>query len=344
MPLVSFAYRKGTNAQKAAQKVHSNITDGYIYALDADLKGFFDNIPHHELFEQVNSFFPNMQDVQKLIFRFIHIDKGIKCKNNKVNRSKREKGIPQGGIISGMLANIYLHQFDVWVMNELNEKYDLKYTRYADDFVILAKNQETIVSIKEECRDYLSNLKLELHPDEKKTKIVLISKRKGIDFVGFHLTSNNIGIKLKNEQNFKERVLSIIVSSDLKTDRDLEFLKYKCSFKYFGNEVKKLKCLTCNKFEVNRNWMKFFLVITDVNQLRKIDKWVYKQINYHYYKLNKERLSKDKLKKLEFPSLELLYYRYRKELKKSMDYCKCDYTEKDLIQTLNPYEELFKEY
>lgn len=62
--------------------------------------------------------------------------------NVKVKREKREKGIPQGGILSGLLANIYLYDFDLWMIKTLNEKYDLKYIRYADDFLVLLKNSK----------------------------------------------------------------------------------------------------------------------------------------------------------------------------------------------------------
>lgn len=124
LPTVSFAYRKNLNSQKAAQKVFHDVHDGYIHVLDADLKGFFDTIPHSHLNEQIQIFFKDMPDIQKLLYRFIHVDKGISVKRGnkiKISRIKRKEGIPQGGILSGMLANIYLHQFDCWVMKTLKK-------------------------------------------------------------------------------------------------------------------------------------------------------------------------------------------------------------------------------
>ena len=177
LPNVSFAYRKGLNAQKATQKVFSDLNDGYIHVLDADLKGFFDTIPHDSLFEQIQIFFENMPEIQKLLYRFIHVDIGFSIKRGpktKIIRKKREMGIPQGGILSGMLANIYLHQFDCWVMQTLKSKYDIRYARYADDFIILSKNSEDIIKVHEECNSFLNEIKLILHPDPKKTKISIL--------------------------------------------------------------------------------------------------------------------------------------------------------------------------
>lgn len=179
LPYVSFAYRKNVSAQKAAQKVFKDLNDGYIYALDADLKGFFDTISHEKLFNQIQTFFEDMPDIEKMLYRFIHVDIGYKHKyKNKVIRKKRRKGIPQGGIISGMLANIYLHQFDYWVMTVIKTKYEIRYTRYADDFIILAKNIEDIIRVKEECKMYLDNIDLILHPDSNKTKICTVVNKK----------------------------------------------------------------------------------------------------------------------------------------------------------------------
>lgn len=113
-----------------------------------------------------------MFDIHKLLYRFIHVDIGYhhSKRNNKGIRKKRLEGIPQGGIISGMLANIYLHLFDSWVMTELKKVYDIRYTRYADDFIILAKNDNEIGIIKELCRDFLNDIGLTLHQNPKKQK------------------------------------------------------------------------------------------------------------------------------------------------------------------------------
>jgi RNA-directed DNA polymerase len=345
LPYVSFAYRKNVNAQKAAQKVFKDLNDDYIHALDADLKGFFDTIPHDKLFKQIRALFKDMHGIQKLLYRFIHIDIGYKRKNkNKVIRKKRKEGIPQGGIISGMLANIYLHQFDLWVMTVLKTKYNIRYTRYADDFIILAKDKENITKIQEECKNHLENIGLTLHPDPQKTKICTVTNTRSIDFVGFKISQKRIGIKDNNVKKFKNRIEEILQTTDFKKKKSLELLKLRLSYKYFGNEYKSFMCKSCGDFEKSRNWMRFFLVITDTNQLKNLDKWVYKSINYYYFKNTGERLPKNALKQLAFPSLEMLYYKYRKQLRHQDQYCQCNAIDKNLYATKNPYKELFNMY
>lgn len=348
LPNVSFAYRKDLNAQKAAQKVFIDLSDGYIHALDADLKGFFDTIPHENLFEQVKIFFENMPEIQMLLYRFIHVDIGYSIERGfktKIIRKKREMGIPQGGILSGMLANVYLHQFDCWIMQTLSNKYEIRYTRYADDFIILSKNREDIIKVHEECKSFLDNVKLLLHPDHEKTKIShLISLDESIDFVGFKISSNHIAIKENNIHKFKERLGTIIKATDFNKKNALELLRYKCNFKYYGNGVKHFKCKNCGNFDKTRNWMKFFLVVTDLSQLKELDRWVYKSISYSYFKSTGNRFPKNTLKRIDFPSMELLYYKYRKELKKATEHCQCDPINKDIYATENPYKELFTIY
>lgn len=345
LPGVSFAYRKNVNAQKAAQKVYTDLNEGYIYALDADLKGFFDNIPHDKLYEQIKIFFNDMPKIQKLLYRFIHVDKGYKLKNrNKVIRIKRIEGIPQGGIISGMLANIYLHQFDCWIMTIIKSKYNIRYTRYADDFIVLAKSEEEIIKVREECEKYLKSIELILHPDPEKTKISKVTYKKGINFVGFTISKRHISIKQSNVIKFKQRIETILTTTDFNKQMALELLKLRLSYKYFGNEYKKFKCKTCGEFEKSRNWMKFFLIITDHNQLKTIDNWVYKSINYYYFQATRKRLPKNTLKKLDFPSLEKLYYEYRKQLNNESTTCKCTSLNKELHATEDPYKELFNIY
>ncbi|MGE7923368.1 reverse transcriptase domain-containing protein [Viridibacillus arvi] len=345
LPYVSFAYRKNVNAQKAAQKVFKELNEGYVYALDADLKGFFDTIPHDKLFDQIQLFFNDMPRIQKILFRFIHVDIGYKRKNkNNVIRIKRKEGIPQGGIISGMLANIYLHQFDCWVMSTLKAKYDIRYTRYADDFIILAKREEDIIKVKEECEKYLNSIELILHPDLNKTKISKVSNKKGLNFVGFTISKGNIGVKESNIKKFKKRIEDILKKTDFSKNKAVELLNLRLSYKYFGNDYKKFKCKNCGNFEKSRNWMRFFLIITDHNQLKMLDNWVHKSINFYYFKETGKRLPKNCLKKLEFPSLEKLYYEYRKQLKKETKFCKCPIMDKDLYATEDPYKELFNIY
>lgn len=351
LPLVSFAYRKGLNAPKAARKVYEHIQEGYSYALDGDIRKFFDKIPHDKLVETLKDFLGDSHLVYQLLYRFIHVDriewityrnKEYKFKKEKLKRTKRTSGIPQGGILSGLIANLYLHPFDQWVIDNLGSRFPIRYIRYADDFIILTKDKNHLESIKEECSSALHSIGLELHTDPEKTKLIDLTKKGNfVNFVGFSISETGIRVRNKNIYRFKERINDILLSSELETIHSLKVLKLKIDYKFLGNEMKKRRCKSCGKFEVRRNWLSFFLTITDVQQLRSLDKWVSQQIHSKYYRDTKKRLPRKIYKELDFPSLEKLYYYYKKKSFSKDSICRCSPLEMNFIDTRDPYAELF---
>ncbi|HLG30463.1 MAG TPA: reverse transcriptase domain-containing protein, partial [Candidatus Brocadiales bacterium] len=143
---VSFAYRKGQSGGTAALHIWDSFKQGFLWAFDADIKKFFDPLDHERLMGLVAEWVGEDSLARKLIWRFIRIsyvpaDSYPKQKNyfmhHKPKCCARPAGVPQGGVLSGMLANLYLHEFDRWVVKELSSQCELRYYRYADDFVIL---------------------------------------------------------------------------------------------------------------------------------------------------------------------------------------------------------------
>lgn len=264
-----------------------------------------------------------------------------KFHKQKPNRKTREAGIPQGGILSGLLANIYLHQFDKWVVEELGHEFSLRYIRYADDFIILTNNVSNLEEIKERCSTFLESIGLELHTDTKKTRIIDLTKKGNyVNFVGFSVSETGIRIKAQNIQRFKDRISAILNKTKLSSNRSLKVLKLKLDYKYLGNEMKQRVCKNCGKQEVTRNWLSFFLTISDVQQLRALDSWTRKEISKKYFLDTNNRLTREKSRKLNFLSLEKLYYHYRKN--NSHDICLCSPLEAQFDNTKDPYTELFK--
>jgi group II intron reverse transcriptase/maturase len=351
LPLVSFGYRKNLNAPKAARMVYSHIKEGFCYALDGDIKSFFDQIPHKLLAKKLGDFLGDSHLVYQLLYRFIKVDrvewityrnKTYKFYVEKPKRKKRESGIPQGGILSGLIANLYLHQFDRWVINNLGKEIQIRYVRYADDFIILTKERHKLELIKEECSRFLDLMGLELHTNEEKTKLINLSKKGNfVNFVGFSISETGIRIKSENVKKFKKRLETVLNSTKLYNHNSLKILKLKIGYKYLGNEMKKRVCTTCNKYEIRRNWLSFFITIHDVQQLRSIDKWVTQQIHKKYYLDTNHRLSRTILKKMNFPFLEKLYYSYRKQKIDPDTICSCTPIEAEYIETNNPYIQLF---
>ena len=180
----SFGYRPKKSAHQALEQVRKNCwkTD---WVIDLDIKGFFDNINHDKLMLAVEKHVPENW-VKLYIARWLACP--VMTKTGKLI-VKQGKGTPQGGVISPLLANLFLHYgFDRWL--EQNDR-TVNYTRYADDVIVNCKSQKhaelTLVAI----RNRMAQIGLELHP--KKTKIVYCKdyRRKGnyhnvkFDFLGY---------------------------------------------------------------------------------------------------------------------------------------------------------------
>lgn len=156
----SYGFRPNRSAHMAIGKIRQDLWDGYTYVIDADIKTYFESIPHEKLFELIKE---EMVDssVLELILQFLKsgiLENGIYYQN--------DKGSPQGGVISPLLANIFLHPLDEMMLERGH-----RITRYADDFVICCKSRKgaervlkTVVKLLEK------ELGLKIHPE--KTKIV----------------------------------------------------------------------------------------------------------------------------------------------------------------------------
>ncbi len=138
------------------------------WVLDADIKGFFDNIDHKSIQTAVRE---NTLVEGWLKAGFVESKKGY---------NPTEKGTPQGGIISPLLANIGLHGLETYI-NKCNPEVGV--IRYADDFIVTAKDKESLDKLKIQINQWLSERGLEI--SDEKTRIVHI--RDGFDFLGFNL-------------------------------------------------------------------------------------------------------------------------------------------------------------
>ena len=138
---VSFGFRPNRSAHDALERIKEHLKGGYREVYDADLKGYFDSIPHDKLMACVG-----MRISDRSVLRLIRMwlkSPVIEEENGKQNKIYPKKGTPQGGVISPMLANIYLHWFDK-VFHRMEgpaEWAKAKLVRYADDFVVLARYQ-----------------------------------------------------------------------------------------------------------------------------------------------------------------------------------------------------------
>ena len=179
----SYGFRPGRSAHQALAAIRENLNKGYRSVYDADLKGYFDSIPQDKLMACLRYRIAD-RTVLALIQSWLETAVVEKV-DGKEKWSRPETGTPQGGVISPLLANVYLHWFDkVFHSRTGPGKWArAKLVRYADDFVVLAKYQgkELQEYIEEKIEGWMG---LELNRE--KTKIVeLQAPKTKLDFLGY---------------------------------------------------------------------------------------------------------------------------------------------------------------
>ncbi|MBS0636559.1 MAG: group II intron reverse transcriptase/maturase [Verrucomicrobia bacterium] len=185
----SYGFRPGISAHDGIREVEKGIKQGRAIIYDADMKGYFDSIPHDKLMACVQKRVTDSA-VLKLIRMWLKAAIVEPPKNNKGGGptiTRPTQGTPQGGVISPLLANLYLHWFDVVLRRRgyLKGEVNARLIRYADDFVVLMRHRSAQVEefIKSTLEEWMG-----LVLNKEKTKVVDL-KRKGcsIDFLGFNL-------------------------------------------------------------------------------------------------------------------------------------------------------------
>ena len=181
----SHGFRPGRKAHGAMDQIRRTLQEGLREVYDADLSSYFDSIPHDKLMRMVEKRIAD-RSVLKLIRMWLRCP--VVEKDGKGSGKRSRKGTPQGGVISPLLANIYLHELDRAFYEDQNSPYrvtNARLVRYADDFVILARYiGPRIVEWVEEKLE--GDLGLEVNRD--KTSIVRVGKRgEALEFLGFTL-------------------------------------------------------------------------------------------------------------------------------------------------------------
>lgn len=182
----SYGFRPKRSCHEAIKQLDKTIKEKKVnYIVDADIKGFFDNLNHEWLIKFLRY---TIQD--KHFIRYINrfLISGIMEEGKRI---ESDKGAPQGGLISPILANIYLHYvLDLWIEKDIKKRYngEVHEIRYADDFVVCFEYEKEAKRFYEELKERLKKFNLEL--EERKSRIIKFGKtnygsKERFDFLGF---------------------------------------------------------------------------------------------------------------------------------------------------------------
>jgi RNA-directed DNA polymerase len=243
----SYGFRPGRSAHDAVRKVHEYIREGYRIAVDLDLSKFFDTVNHDVLIHRVAR---KVRDKRLLRLIGKYLRAGVMV-NDRLQKTL--KGVPQGGPLSPLLANILLDDLD----KEL-EKRGHRFVRYADDFVILVKSQSAGERVKASIQRFLER-KLKLKINERKSQVAPTDKT---DFLGFTFKGTKVRWSEKAFREFKRRVKKLTGRS------------------WFVSMQYRLGKLA----QYLRGWMNYFGISEYYRPIPEIDHWLRRRVRMCYWK------------------------------------------------------------
>lgn len=243
----SYGFRPGRSAQDAVRKVQEYIKEGYRWAVDMDLEKFFDTVNHDALMQRVARKVRDKR-VLKLIGKYLRAGVMI---NGRLQQTR--KGVPQGGPLSPLLANIMLDDLD----KEL-ERRGHRFVRYADDFIILVKSQSAGVRVMASVKHFIEG-KLKLKVNEAKSRV---AKTDQTNFLGFTFKGTKIRWSDAAFKEFKRRIKRLtgrswFVSMDYRFKKIAQYL---------------------------RGWMNYFGISEYYRPLPEIDHWLRRRVRMCYWK------------------------------------------------------------
>jgi RNA-directed DNA polymerase len=190
----SYGFRPARNCHMAVERVLELQRQGYTHVLDADIKGFFDNIPQNVIMTGVAAEVAD-GNILQIVERFL---KAGVMEDGRLQPTRL--GTPQGGVISPLLANIALNGLD-WHLHDAG----FRFVRYADDFVVLCQSEDKVMEAHELVQQYLTRIGLALSPE--KTRVTTF--REGFTFLGFDISARAVLMRAKSVEKFKTKIREI---------------------------------------------------------------------------------------------------------------------------------------
>ena len=244
----SHGFRPGRSAHDAVRQVKKLFRSYYPIAVDADLSKFFDTVNHNLLMRCVAKRVKD-ERVLKLIRKYLQAEVMVDGLSEKVRM-----GVPQGGPLSPLLANILLDELD----KEL-EKRGHKFVRYADDFIIMVKSKAAGERVFSSVRKFLER-ELKLEVNETKSKVARLDE---CTFLGFQIVRGKIRWSPKTEIQFKRRI------------KELTGRSWGVSMAW---RLKKLR-------EYMRGWIGYFGISEYYKPIPPLDQWIRRRVRMCYWKM-----------------------------------------------------------
>ncbi len=261
----SFGFRPGRSTLDALETLRKRGAQGGNFVLDADIRDYFGSIDHERLMERVSLRISDRRAL-KLIRQWLEagvMEEGVE--------SAMLSGTPQGGVISPLLSNIFLHRLDtVWE----RQCADLGLlVRYADDFVVMCDTEAKCEEAERRVRIVLDHLKLQLHPG-KTRKVDLTDGREGFDFLGCHLHKRMSG-KIWEERGVRRYYLNRWPS-----DKSMKRVRQRVK-ELTGrnrNGVKDVRVIANDLNPILRGWGNYFRTGNAAKKFNEIDSYVWKRL------------------------------------------------------------------
>jgi len=191
---MSYGFRPQLGCKDALREVNQLLKSGDTFVVDADMKSYFDTIPHELLMQQVEA---HISDGKRLNLIRLFLQQQVM---DGLERWIPSSGTPQGAVLSPVLANIYLHPLDKFMTEQ-----GLKMVRYVDDFVILCHNQSEAERALELVREWVSDNGLTLHPD--KTHLGnCLEQGQGFEFLGYRFEAGKRWVRSKSRQALRDKI------------------------------------------------------------------------------------------------------------------------------------------
>ena len=325
------SHRKGKSAIDAVLQAHRYMKDGYYYVLCTDIVQFYRSIPCEPLTQLVRNSFGKDSLTSQLLVRLIATSSisysgellspdnqapGITGQKARPRRS----GIAIGGILSGILSNLYLYDFDLWAANDLSRRYNLKYLRYVDNLLFLLKD-DVAADVYKLVFEQLIKKGLTVHGSQKTS--MLDVRHRNLEYVDFQISPSQIAIGKRNVEEFKQRIRNKIEKEPSlwidETDPTERFRRF------VGEVLKNIlsrrveKCRVCNgTVAAPKSWIKYYSVITEVEQLEDLDRWIRKSLGCHFYGYYGLRLKRRDFRRYGMVSILQEYYHIQRDKP-----CKC---------------------